>query len=206
MSDKWFRKLESFVPRWVMEDKNPEKEKVVAIFKSAAAALQLAEDSGVEALNDTYISSAAEPYVARHGEERSAERLENEPLSSYRERIKQIVNNSNLPALRNLITPLLLKGTPTFIEHYAATGGFLNRESYLNRNIIDFQVLYNAFTIIIEEQIPDAELFASRGNFLNREEFIGSDVSIDSVFTNIIKTVNSNKAYGTVYRLIERTS
>lgn len=204
MSDKWFEKLKSFVPSWVLGDENPDKERTLAVFRGAAAALQKAEDFGTGAIDDTFISTAQEPYVHRHGEERSVARLRNEPLSAYRERVKLIVNNSNIPALKNLITPLLIKGEPIFIEHFAATGGFLNRESYLNRNIIDYQVLYNAFTIIIEQQIPDAMLFCNRLNFLNNEEFIGSKTSIDSVFENVIETVNANKAFGTVYRLIER--
>lgn len=204
MSEKWLKKLNSFVPSWVLEDQGIDKQKILSVFNAAAAALQRAEDSGNATLDETYISTATEDNLLKHGSERSIERLKDEKLSSYRERVKLIVNNSNLPALVDLIQPMLIQGVPTMIEHHSATGGFLNRGSYANRNIIDFNVLYNAFTIIIDEQIPDPELFANRSNFLNREEFIGSDKSIDSIFENIVKTVNNNKAYGTVYRLIER--
>jgi hypothetical protein len=41
---------------------------------------------------------------------------------------------------------------------------------------------------------------------LNREFLTGSSLSSDEVFNNIIQAVNANKAYGTVYRLIERAN
>ncbi len=63
--------------------------------------------------------------------------------------------------------------------------------------------MYNAFTILIDDQSPDPETFFSRNYFFN-DSFYGAGVDNDEIFRNIIEAVNTNKAYGTVYRLIER--
>jgi hypothetical protein len=48
--------------------------------------------------------------------------------------------------------------------------------------------------------------FFSRESFFDREFLNGSNESLDSIFENIVETVNNNKAFGTVYRLIERAN
>ena len=44
--------------------------------------------------------------------------------------------------------------------------------------------LNNAFSIIIDYQIPDATTFYSREDFYNREDFLGAKNSSDTVFQN----------------------
>jgi len=200
--DQWFKKLKSMVPSWVFE-KNQEN---VAIFKGLAKTLNQTQLDADNQIKETFIDSATDEYVEFHGEERSVDRFSAEVLSSYRERVKIIVNNSNLPAIKSLVDALLIKGESNIIEHTGSVGSYFNRGAYLNRNIIDFDVLYNAFTILIDFQIPEPNAFYNRESFLNREFLQGSNVSSDTIFANIIKAVNKNKAYGTVYRLIERAN
>lgn len=200
--EQWFKKLKRLVPTWVFE-KNLEN---VAIFQGIAKVLERSQLDADAHIAETFIDQATNEYVELQGEERSVERFEGEVLSSYRERVKRIVSNSNLPAIKSLVDALLIRGESTIIEHTRTVGNYYNRNSFLNRNIIDFEVLYNAFTILIDYQIPEPTSFYDRESFLDREFLNGSSISSDTVFANIIKTVNRNKAYGTVYRLIERAN
>jgi hypothetical protein len=199
--DQWFKKLSSLVQPWVTQETNAR-----SVFKGMAAILEQAQLDYEKHISETFIDTATDEYVALQGNERSVFRLNGESLSSYRSRVKRIVNQSNLPAIKALVDSLLIRGESTIIEHSQFSGSFLNREFFLNRNIIDYQVLYNAFTILIDFQIPEATSFYNRGSFLNREFLTGSSLSSDEVFNNIIQAVNANKAYGTVYRLIERAN
>ncbi len=200
--NQWFEKLKRLVPSWVFEKKIEN----VAIFKGIAKVLEQAQLDADQHMAETFIDQATAEYVELQGSERSVDRFENEFLSSYRARVKQIVSSTNIPAIKALVDALLIRGESTIIEHTREVGSYLNRGSFLNRNIIDFDVLYNAFTILIDYQIPEATSFLNRETFLNREFLNGSSISSDSVFSNIIKTANKNKAYGTVYRLIERVN
>lgn len=200
--DQWFFKLKRLVPSWVFE-KNLEN---IAVFKAMAKILEQSQIDSDLHIAETFIDQATSEYIELQGQERSVDRFTGETLSSYRERIKRIVSNSNVPAIKSLVDALLIRGESTLIEHTRESGNFYNRNSFLNRNIIDFDVLYNAFTILIDYQIPEATSFYNRESFLNREFLSGSSISSDAVFENIIKTVNKNKAYGTVYRLIERAN
>lgn len=197
---QWEKKLKALVPSWVFESPDGN---AVAVFKGMAAVLEKAQEQYINHVKETYIDEGSDLYVALQGEERGdIIRLENESLDSFRVRVKKIINKSNLPAIKELVDSLLVNGQCIIIEHHTPMN-FLNREAYLNRLVIDFDVLYNAFTILINDQSPDPETFATREYFLNQSYF-GSGVDNTEVFTNIIEAVNQNKAYGTVYRLIER--
>lgn len=199
---QWFDKLKSLVPTWVFA-KSGEN---VAVFNGIAKTLEQSQADADQHIAETFIDQATEEYVELQGDERSIERFTTEILSAYRERVKRIVNKSNLPAIKDLVDGLLIRGESTIINHTRTVGNFYDRESFLNRNIIDFDVLYNAFTILIDFQIPEPTSFYNREAFLNREFLNGSSISLDSVFSNVIEAVNDNKAYGTVYRLIERAN
>lgn len=198
--DQWHEKLKGLVQSWVTQD-----EKTTAIFRAIAKALSEQQIVYENHKEETFIDTGSIDYVKLHGEERSVDMLDGEGLSSYRQRVKTIVNQSNYPAIKALVDALLIRGECTIIEHHQASN-FFGRSAFLNRNIIDFQVLYNAFTILIDYQIPEPTSFYNRGAFLNREFLNGSSVSSDTVFKNVIEAVNKNKAFGTVYRLIERAN
>lgn len=199
---QWLNKLKGFVPSWVFE----RYEGSQSIFTGMASLFELVQKDYEQHIDETFIDKATAEYVELHGDERSVERLDMESLAGFRSRVKKIVNNSNVPAIKGLVDALLIRGESTIIEHNENSGNFLSRESFLNRNIIDYDVLYNAYTILIDFQIPEPTSFYNREAFLSREFLNGSSISSDTVFRNIIKTVNSNKAYGTVYRLIERAN
>lgn len=198
--DQWEEKLKNLVPSWVTKG-----DKSLAVFKSIAKVLEQSQSDYVAHFEETFIDTGSNEYVELQGLERSVERLDEENLSSYRQRVKLITNQSDLPNIKKVVDSMLIRGTSTIIEHHEASN-FFGRSSFLNRNIIDYEVLYNAFTILIDFQIPEATSFLNREAFLNREFLNGSSISSDKVFKNIIKAVNKNKAFGTVYRLIERAN
>jgi len=199
---QWKTKLKRLVPSWVFERVGENE----AIWSAMAAILEAMQQDIDQHVKETFIDQASQEYVELQGDERSIGRLLNETLGSYRNRVKRIGNQANLPDLKAIVDGLLIKGESTFIEHTEKAGNFFNREAFIDRDIIDFEVLYNAFTIIIDLQKPDATSFYNREAFLNREFLSGSNTSLDSVAQNIVNAVNKNKAYGTVCRLIERAS
>lgn len=196
---QWEKKLKNLVPSWHFT--NPDGIQS-AMFKGMAAVMASAQAQYIDKIRQTTILLSDEAYVGLHGLERSIDRLPNEPLASYRSRVQKIINKSNLPAIKALVDGMLINGTCVIIEHYNRNN-FFDRDAYFNRLVIDFEVLYNAFTIMIADQTPSPETFCDRNFFLNQSYF-GSGVNNTEVFENIIQAVNKNKAYGTVYRLIER--
>jgi len=197
--EQWASKLKSLVPSWVFTELNRNE----AIFQATAKVLEQAQKDYELHLQESFIDSATSEYLDLHGEERSKSRFIGEPDSSYAERIKLIKNASNPPDIKTIVDAQLVNGVSTIIEHHSAEN-FLNRNAYLNRNIIDFEVLYNAFTILVYKQVPQTESFMNREAFLSREDFYGSNESNLNIFQNIVSAVNKEKAFGTVYRLIER--
>lgn len=196
---QWYEKLKNLVPTWVTRD-----EKTQAVFNAIAKGMAVQQGVLENHINETYIQDASEDYVAMHGDERSVSRLNNEDLEPFRYRVTNIQNQCNFPAIKALVDSLLIRGECIIVEHHSPNN-FLDRGGYLDRLIIDFQVLYNAFTILIDDQTPDPKSFYDRGFFADREDVLGSGAGENTeVFSNIVAAVNKNKAYGTVYRLIER--
>ena len=196
---EWFEKLKSLVPTWVFE-----KDKFnVAIFQGMAKVLEQGQLQYENHLKETFIDTAGEDFLDIHADERSVERLPSDTISTYRQKIKNIVNNSNCPAIKVLVDALLIKGESTITEHHTPEN-FFNREAFYNRGVLGNEVEYDAFTILVDFQVPDPSGFFDREAFYDREFTYGSHDSLLSVFENIVDTVNKNIAYGTVYRLIER--
>jgi len=198
---QWYEKLKQLVPSWVFE----REEFNASMFQGMAKILETSQLQYEAHLRETFIDTAGEEFLNIHADERSIEKTPSDSISTYRQKIKNILNNSNCSGLKNLVDSLLIRGTSTFVEHFAAEN-FMDRGAFLNRNVIGVDVIYNAFTILVDYQIPDPSGFLNRESFYDREYLQGSSTSLDSVFENIVQTVNKNKAFGTVYRLIERTN
>jgi hypothetical protein len=199
--EQWYKKLKQLVPSWVFQ----EEKFNVALFQGMAKVLEQSQIQYEDHLKQTFIDTAEEDFLDIHADERSVTRLPSDTASTYRQKIKNIINNSNCPSLKALVDTLLIRGESTFVEHHSLEN-FMDRGAFLNRNVISADVLYNAFTILVDFQVPEPSGFYSRESFFDREFLQGSSESLDSVFTNIVETVNRNKAFGTVYRLIERTN
>lgn len=196
---EWLKKLKELVPSWVFEKEHYNE----SMFDGLAKILQQGQLKYEDHLKETFIDTAEGEFLDIHADERSVVKFPTDTTSSYRQKIKNILNNANCASLKTLVDALLISGESTFIEHYK-TGNFYSREGFYNRNLIDVDIVYNAFTVIVDKQIPEATTFMSRENFYSREDVYGSSESLDNIFENIVSTINDNKALGTVYRLIER--
>ena len=196
---EWFTKLKNWVPTWVFE-----KEKSnVAIFQGIAKCLAQAHADMEANQGETFIDIAVDEFLDEHGKERAILRVAGEINTTYRPRVKIITNSSNCPSLKEIVDNLLIIGESIIVEDVDQTN-FLDREGFLNRNIINYNVIYNAFTIFVEQQVPVSTAFLDREDFADREDFISSNESSLELFEAIVEAVNKNKVYGTSYRLIER--
>lgn len=178
--EEWFHKLKSNIQSWVLKEPRAD-----AVFRGIAAALSQIDSDFDDHLNQTYIDLAEREFVAMHGEERSVAEIQGETLLSFRERVKRVTAQSNFPELKAVVDSFLTNGESFFIEHSHDTGSFMSVGMCLNRDLFDFTVLYNAFTIIVPKQY-------------------GEDS--DLIFENIVRAINKNKAAGVVYRIIERVN
>jgi len=196
---QWFAKLKSWVPAWVFQrsDRNE------AIFLGMAKTFEQMQGDVDAHFAETFIGSASGEFLDLHGHERSVPRLPGELDIPYRPRIRTIKNSSNCPTLKELVDSQLLNGESQFIEH-GDINNFLNREAFLNRDIINTKYTYNAFTVLVDNQRRPSESFLNREDFCNRQDFIGQLESSVSFFDRIVQIINTNKAFGVFYRLIER--
>jgi hypothetical protein len=177
--DEWYIKLKSLVPSWVLYD----GEKIQAVFKGMAAILEQSQQDAVDHIDETFIDKADTDYLDQHGVERVKERLIAEDNLAYSKRIKLIKNASNINDLLTIVNNQLVNGEALIIEGYDQKN-FCNVDAFLNRNTYSNDHIWNAFTIIVENQ--------------------GDPLATANLFANIISAVNKEKAFGIVYRLIEK--
>lgn len=197
---QWYTTLVGWLPSWWTVSGEDE-----AILWGVAAVLEKLEGSLGEHIAETYILQAALGYLDEHGLERNLSRLSSELNPAFADRIRNIVNTTNRPALKALVDALLDVGESTIVEDYDA-GTFFNTEDFMSRGELLITAIYNAFSIIVDNQVHAPYSFFTREDFCDREDFIGTNESSLELFQQIVEAVNAAKALGTVYRLIERVA
>ena len=197
--DQWFVKLKAFVPEGFFE----KEENNVAHVKAVAKLLEVLQQDAQDHVDNTFILKSNDEFVDEHGRERTIKRVTSETDPTYAERVRNLLNQSNCPDIKDLVDKFLAKGVATIIEHFR-DAPFMNRENFMNRGSIFVDVKYNAFSIIVDRQLHDPYSFVNRENFMNREDFVGTNKSSQRVFDIIVNSINENKALGTVYRVVER--
>jgi hypothetical protein len=198
--EQWLLKLKGWVQSWRFE--NPEYQQ--AVFNAIAKTLSDAEifaDSGV---TETFIGEASGASLDLHGSERDVTRIEEELDPSYSIRIRNFTNYSNRPAIKTLVDSLLIVGECTISEDYDS-GIFADRESFTDRGQLMVEEILNSFSIILDNQTHSPYSFLDREYFSDREDFIGTIESPVSLFNAIVAAVNKVKAFGTLYRVYERS-
>lgn len=199
--EEWFQTLKSWVPEWFFErDANNQ-----GLFYAMAEILTLQGVEIEDTISQTFIDQADGSYLDLHGDERNVDRLSGEFDTQYAVRIKSksLLSQLSKPALLAIINQLLIKGQAAIKEDWEG-GTFFNRESFFNRGEIVIQPIENTFTIVVDRQLHDPYSFFNREYFVSRGDFIGTTESSDYVFQLILNAVNDNKAFGTLYRIIER--
>lgn len=200
--EQWQRRFERSLPGWWVTQ-NEEIQR--AILAGAGAVFERLNFQVSEHFRMTKIGpgGAEGVYLDSHGEERNVERLPSEPDDVYRERIRNIINSSNCPALKAAVDALLINGESVFWEHNEQAA-YLNSESFLNRSELFSDIKYNSFSIVVDNQIHDPYSFMDREYFLDREDAMGTGESEIALFERIIAAVNKSKAFGILYRVLER--
>ena len=116
-----------------------------------------------------------------------------------------IANTVSCPAIKALVDALLIVGEATVLEDFEGNV-FFDREEFYNRGRIMIDPIKDTFSIIVDMQLHEPYSFYDREDFMEREDFIGANNSPLKIFNLIVEQVNANKAFGTLYRVIERVS
>jgi len=199
---QWYGKLKGFIPGHIWASETIQKAVLMAMSK-ALSEVQARVD---EHIDDTFISRAADGVLDTHGRERSLTRLTGQIQEldpQFSRRVRSLVNQSNIDAIRDLVNTFLIAGVARVTDDFNAQV-FLDREFFCNRGaiIIDPQII-NTFSIIVDKQIHEPYSFSDREYFLTRENFVGGNESSQYIFDIIKKVIDDNKALGTLYRIIE---
>ena len=203
-TDQWFAKLRSFVPDNIFEEEEFQK----AHWRGIAAVLSQLQLDFDGHFNETFILQADTNVLNEHGAERSLSRTERESNITFADRVRNLTNQSNCPAIKSLVDTFLINGEATIMEPSSTKSNglaFANRGTFLNRKTAFAQISYNTFSILVDEQKHAPYSFLNREQFTNREDFVGSNESSDRVFDLIVEAVNDIKALGILYRVIETT-
>lgn len=196
--DQWYQKLRSWVPTWFFEVEGAN----VAWFEGLAAELAASDATANDHFRETFISLATANFLDTHGDERSVDRLTIEADPPYSVRVRNIVNRSNVPAIKALVDALLINGECSVIENYTGML-YMSRDSYISRHEIFTHITYDTFSVVVPNQLHDPFSFLSREDCLDRELYEGALESNLALFEQIAETVNKAKAFGTLYYLVE---
>jgi len=197
---EWYPRLVGWLPDWWSSSGEEE-----AILWGMAAVLERMDSVLGEHFAETFITQAMQGYLDEHGIERNLTRYTNELNSHFADRIRNITNTTNKPAIKAIVDALLDVGTSTIVEDFES-GVFFNTEDFLSRGELYIEAIYNVFSIIVDNQVHAPYSFFTREDFCDREDFIGTNESSLELFQLIVEAVNRAKALGTLYRLIERVA
>jgi hypothetical protein len=197
---EWYKKLKAFVPEWYFENEHFQ----VGHFQALAKLLAQIQADADDSIEQTFIDTADGGYLDLHGSERTVPRFTGELDAPYRPRIKAITNTVNRPALKALVDSLLVVGECIITEDYE-NSLFFSRGVYQNRAFLLITNLYNAFTIVLENQTHEPYSFLDRGAYMSRGDYMGELAAPQELFESIVSAVNKAKAFGVFYRLVERT-
>lgn len=203
---EWIAKIKSWVPTWFYENESYN----LAVISAIAKALQDAEISINDDVAQTFIMQAISGNLDMHGGERGVFRFDEEFDVDFRKRVRSaaIISNANIPALIALLNKIVIKGQVSIKEDYEF-GSYFNRGTFMNRGEISVDPILNTFTVVIDRQVHDPYSFFGRETYIGRGfiggGFIGQVESSSKVFDLLIKTINENKAFGTLFRIVERT-
>lgn len=196
--DQWLVKLKANVPVWFFE----ESDKNLAIFSGIAAVLAAIDEDAQALFLETFILTASTDTLDTYGDERSIVRLGSELDSLYKERLRNISNQSNCPAIKRAVDNIVIAGEAIIIEDFESDL-FMDREAFLNRNQILISAFLNAFSILVEKQLHEPYSFSNREYFSDRKDFVGRAESDQGVFDLILQEVNRIRMCGTFFRIIE---
>jgi|SRR5665213_449169 len=206
---QWAAKLKSFVPGWWFQEGSYF---AAAVFNAAAAVFATLDQDQEDMLNTTFITRSAAPVEDLLGDERSKTRLTGETNPNYATRIQRITSFTDAPDILAAVNAILSNPGAKLLEAptdspYCSRGTFLSRDNYLSA------FLDNYFAIVVPLQNHVPYTFAFDGNeataqqlyFASRKNFVGNSGSSEAIYPALIALVNSMKAFGVLFRVIEST-
>lgn len=196
---EWYAKLKTWYPKWFFEN----EENQAAHLQGLAAMLAQAH-TDIEAHRDeTFISLASGEFIDAQGLERQVIRLHGEFDAQYSQRVRNIGNQSNVPAIKRLVDLLLMVGECTILEDFDAAR-FCDSLTFCNRGDWLIDEIINTFNVIVDKQLHAPYSFLDREYFCDRSNYVGAVNSSQYVYNLITEAVGKAKALGTFYRVIER--
>lgn len=202
----WEIKIKSWVPAWFYTNRRIE----TAFISALARVFSEAESEIAEQVAQTFIEKAFSGYLGMLGEERGVKKFAEEFDTDFRKRIRSaaVISNANIPALIELLNKIVIRGKVAIKEDYEV-GTFFNRGNFFNRGDIAVTPILNTFTVVVDRQIHEPYSFFNRDAYFGRAfvggGFLGQIESSSKVFELLIQTINENKAFGTFFRIVERT-
>lgn len=177
--EQWFQRLKAWVPGWYFE--GDEAEVSEAVFYAMAKLLSQMDTERAELLAFTFIDESTTPYLELLGDERSVDRLSGESDALYRQRIKtrNISSKCSYPEINTIAQDAITVNV--VVREDFSYGTFCDAGSYLNCGDILFDWVENGgFSVIIDPGADPDEV------------------------TAMITSINTNKAFGVLYRVVER--
>ena len=199
MRTVWYEKMIALIPSWVVRDPDG---KMAAMFKAAAELFSSMQTVLTEHLRETFIDSAEGDFLSLIGDGRGRPRTENEPDTVYRARIRSVTNLSTCDEIKKIVDPFLITGESDVSE---SSPVFFDGTTFIGFNFfLNSADEENIFNVIVPKQITPLGFFYDTNSFYDDNIFYSSVDAPDYIFDNIKITVENEKAYGTMWRFIER--
>lgn len=174
---QWYAKLKKFFPGWWFESEEFQDAYTQGIAK-VLAQLQTDVDAHIAA---TFVLQATGEELTQHGLERGILRQTGESDASYELRVQNLWNIANRADIQSLVDSLLTTGTATITEDQIDGNVFADREHFVDRGYLLTDLVLSAFSIVVENQGEP-----------------------DSFYDVIYEAVEAAKAYGVMWRFLER--
>lgn len=194
-ADEWYAKLKKFVPSWYFEGDEADVCYTRGVFKGLAAVMAQIQADCDDQQAVTFIMNAADvaPFTDLHGSERSIPRKSAEIDTDYQPRIRDgLFVPVNQTEIESVVNACLNNGTGTFIENAIAsfwdddnTTAIFFDDTADNSRWLESQKTYNWWTVIIPIQTAGVQA---------------------TIMANIVAAIEANKAYGTTYDILYRSS
>lgn len=196
---QWEKRLKALLPSWFFTEENYNQ----AVISGFAAIFRAIEEDTDTHVLDSMIETSTDGYLDAHGDERQVVRLTDEKDAQYQIRVRNIQSQSDVKSLKAIVDQFLLQGESRVVEDYNLSL-FLDADAYLDRGLMLIEDAENCFSIVVEHQVQDAVAFMDDGFFMDVDFFGSDDESSEYVFNLIMEAVNTNKAEGCHYRIIEK--
>lgn len=195
---QWLSKLQGLLPAWWFD--LPQNQQ--AVLNGIAAVFAEVDQEKDNYFAQTMIGQSNGAILDEHAAERSLTRQTGELDPSLRYRTVNIVNQTAAAQIKALVDSLLVIGPCTVKEDYkdvayASRGNFLNRHELLTAYHNDM------LTIVTPPQQHVPYSFLSRKNFCSRQNFAGSTATATAIYNAVIAAVNSAKAFGVLFKIVE---